>query len=119
MNLEDFRVACLSLPHAEENAPWEEPKYQNLVTYTVASKWFVLLDLDDKRCNLKASPEIIAEMQDKYEGACQAWHMNKNHWLGVLLESDIPDAQIRELINAAYDLIVKKLPRRIRQEMNL
>ncbi len=119
MNLEDFRTACLEMPCAEENAPWKEPQYQNLITYTVAGKWFVLLDLEEKRCNLKASPEIIVEMQERYEGACPAWHMNKNHWLGVKLESDIPETMIRELIIAAYNLIVKKLSRRVRQELSL
>lgn len=48
MNLEDFRNFCLSLPCAKENSPWTEPQYQNLVSFTVADKWFCLLDMDKK-----------------------------------------------------------------------
>lgn len=35
--------------------------------------------------------------------ALPAWHMNKEHWLGVRLESDVPDSVIRSLIRDGYD----------------
>lgn len=43
MNVEDFRELCLSMPFAKENAPWSEPKYEDLLTYTIGDKWFCLL----------------------------------------------------------------------------
>lgn len=37
--------------------------------------------------------------------AFSAWHMNKEHWLGVKLESDVPDSVIRSLIRDGYDTV--------------
>ena len=119
MNIEDFRNYCLSLPHAMENAPWTEPKYLNLITFTVADKWFCLLDLDTKFCNLKCAPDQIEELQSKYRGIQPAWHMNKTHWITVILDSDLPDEEIERLVKQAYELIVKKLTKAKRQELDL
>lgn len=109
MNLEDFRNLFLSLSGAKENSPWTEPQYQNLVTFTVADKWFCLLDMDKKACNLKCPVERVTELQDKYQGVLPAWHMNKTHWITVLLDSDVPAEEIKILVKQAYDLIVASL----------
>ena len=37
--------------------------------------------------------------------AFPAWHMNNEHWLGVRLESDVPDSVIRSLIRDGYDTV--------------
>ena len=119
MNIEDFREFCLSLPCAEENQPWAEPQYQMLATYTVGGKWFCLVDIDKKFIDVKCDPEEIAEMQSKYEGAFPAWHMNKGHWLGVRLESDMPDNVIKSLIQEGYNLIISHLPKKKREELGI
>lgn len=117
MNLEELRDYCLSLPATEENLPWTEPQYQMLATFTVGGKWFCLVDMDRKFIDVKCDPEKVAEMQTLYEGAFPAWHMNKEHWLGVRLESDVPDNIIRELLHDGYELIVAKLPGKIRESL--
>lgn len=119
MNVEELREYCLSLPKAEENAPWTEPQYHMLVTFTVCGKWFCLTDIEKKFIDVKCSPEQIAEMQEKYNGAFGAWHMNKQHWLGVKLESDVPDEVIRKLIADGYELIVSKLSKKHKEESGL
>ena len=90
MNVEQFRELCLSLPGAQENAPWREHEYQNLITYSVAGKWFCLLDLDNKFCNIKGDPDQILQLQDQYQAIQPAWHMNKKHWMKILLETADP-----------------------------
>lgn len=119
MNIEDFRYFCLSLPMAEENMPWIEPQYQNLITFAVAGKWFCLLDLDNKFCNLKCAVDSVAELQDKYQGVEPAWHMNKTHWIKIVLDSDVPAEEIKVLVKQAYELIVASLTKSKRQEMGL
>lgn len=119
MNVEDLRNYCISLPHAEENAPWTEPQYQMLVTFTVGGTWFCLADIEKKFIDVKCSPEQIAEFQEKYSGAFPAWHMNKQHWLGIKLESDVPDSEICKLLKTGYELIVKSLPVKKRKELGL
>lgn len=117
MNIEDFRALCLSMPHAKENSPWTEPRYQNLITYTVADKWFCLLDITNKFCDLKCSPDMIEELQSKYSGAQPAWHMNKTHWIKIELESDVPDMEIVSIVRQAYNLVVKGLPANKRKDL--
>lgn len=119
MNLEDFRNLCLSLSGAKENSPWTEPQYQNLVTFTVSDKWFCLLDIDKKACNLKCPVESVTELQDKYQGVLPAWHMNKTHWITVLLDSDVPAEEIKILVKQAYALIVASLSKSKREELGL
>lgn len=119
MNIEDFRNFCLSLPQAKENFPWTEPQYQNLMTFTVADKWFCLLDLDNKFCDLKCPVDSVVELQDKYQGVEPAWHMNKTHWIKLVLDSDVPTEEIKALVKQAYDLIVASLPKSKCQELGL
>lgn len=119
MNIEEFREYCLSLPHAVENEPWTEPQYRMLATYTVGGKWFCLVDFDKKFIDVKCNPEKIVDMQSRYKGAFPAWHMNKEHWLGVTLESDVPDGVIKSLIKEGYDTIAGHLPKKKREELGL
>ena len=37
--------------------------------------------------------------------AFPAWHMNKEHWPGVRLKSDVPDSVTRSLIRDGYDTV--------------
>ena len=119
MNVEEFREYCLSLEGTNENAPWTEPQYQNRVTFTVGGKWFSLLDLENKFTDLKNTPDEIPRLQEKYTGCFPAWHMNKSHWIGVKLDSDVPDSEIKQLIHTAYNLIVSSLQQKIKVELGL
>lgn len=119
MNLEDFRDLCLAIPHVRENAPWSKPVYEDLLTYTIGDKWFCLLDLKEKRCNLKCRPELILDLQDRYTGIVPAWHMNKRHWITVYLDSDVPVAKIVELVHDACSMVVNKLTKTRRRELGL
>ena len=119
MNIEDFRNFCLSLPLAKENAPWIEPQYQNLITFTVADKWFCLLDIENKFCDIKCVPENVEALQTKYNGIQPAWHMNKTHWIKIVLDSDVPEKEIENLVKQAYELIIKSLTKSKRQELGL
>ena len=114
MNVEELRKYCLSLPFVKENMPFAKHEYADLVTFTVADKWFCLLDLQNKRINVKCDPDVCLDMRDKYQGAFPAWHMNKKHWLGVMLDSDMPTSVIERLLHDGYELIISKLPKRLR-----
>lgn len=119
MNKETFREYCLSLPGAVESSPWTEPLYKMLRTYTVGDKRFVLEDTDRHFIDVKADPDSISEMQDKYQGAFPAWHMNKGHWLGVILDSDVPDEVIKNLVRKGYDLIIEHLSKQKIEDLKI
>ncbi len=119
MNIEEFREFCLSLPHAAEKCPWTDPKYQCLITYTVADKWFCLLDIDDKYCNIKCPPDQVQELQEHFIGIEPAWHMNKTHWIKIVLDSDVPKEKIRSLVRQAYNLIINRLSKAKKEELGI
>ncbi len=119
MNIEDFRLLCLSQPNARENSPWTDSRYENLITYTVAGKWFCLLNLDSKSCLIKCRPDEVIELQDRFRGIEPAWHMNKKHWIGLALDSDVPDDEIRRLVRQAWRLVVARLTKAARRELGL
>lgn len=119
MNTEELREYCLSLPGVVENQPWTEPQYQMLVTFKVGGKWFCLFNPDEKFIDIKCAPEDIVEMQSRYQAAFPAWHMNKEHWLGIKLDSDMADSKIKELIRSGYQLIVARLSSKMRAELGL
>lgn len=66
----------------------------------------------------EASPHLVyspSAMQEKYSGAFPAWYMNKQHWLGVRLESNVPDDVIRQLLKDGYGLIVDNFSKKKRK----
>jgi predicted DNA-binding protein (MmcQ/YjbR family) len=61
--------------------------------------------------NLKCDPDRALELRDRYEQVRPGYHMNKKHWNTVEIESGIPDAELRKMIDHSYDLVVKRLPK--------
>ncbi|WP_038248231.1 MmcQ/YjbR family DNA-binding protein [Ghiorsea bivora] len=45
-------------------------------------------------------------------GINPGYHMNKEHWNTVALDGDVPEGLIHKMIDASYDLIVAKLPKK-------
>ena len=112
MDIEQARQYCLSKRGAEECFPFDE---YNLVVKT-AGKMFALIPLDSPpQIALKCDPERALELRERYHGIEGAFHLNKKYWNTVYLDSDVPGALVRELIDHSWDEVVAKLPRRERE----
>ena len=57
--------------------------------------------------NLKCDPLLSHSVVDK-KGVFPAYHMNKTHWVSVLLDGTVDIEKIKSLIALSYDLIEKK-----------
>ena len=57
--------------------------------------------------NLKNIPEIIGGLR-KQPGILPAYHMNKEHWITVLLDGSVSEEKINDLIDVSYELTKKK-----------
>ena len=55
---------------------------------------------------------------ERYEGIFFGFYSDKKYWITVYLESDVPDKLIKELINHSVEEVVKKLPKKKRDEYN-
>ena len=108
MDLAKFREYCLSKPQATEDTPFGP----DVLVFRVGGKIFALASLDEvpARANLKCDPDLALELRDRYEQVQPGYHMNKKHWNPVELESGIPDAELRKMIDHSFDLVAKSLP---------
>lgn len=63
--------------------------------------------------NLKADPDEIPALI-KTPGVCPAYHMNKKHWISVLLDGSLTDDQVFELIGKSYSLVSEGKPSKVK-----
>lgn len=61
--------------------------------------------------NLKETPEDCFILRELYPTVLPAYHMNKRHWVSVVLDGSMTDEEILPLIRKSYDLTAKKLRR--------
>lgn len=80
---------------------------------------FALTDVEKfEGINLKVEPEAGAELRDKYDSIQAAYHMNKKHWVTVLMGGSVPEKLLKELIDNSYALVVQKLTKSQKLTLN-
>lgn len=115
MDIESFRDFCLLKRGVTEEFPFDE----ETLVFKVMGKIFVLTDVDlFISINLKCDPEWAIELREKYSAILPGYHMNKKHWNTVTIDGSLSDALIRELIDHSYDLVVEKLPKGVKLELD-
>lgn len=116
MNIEEFRNYCLLKKGVTESFPFNE---QTLV-FKVMGKMFALSGLENQpaKANLKCDPERSVQLRETYDGLIYgAFHMNKLHWNTVALEMNLPNELIIDLIDHSYDLVVKGLTKKLKEQL--
>ena len=115
MDLEQFREYCLSRVAATESMPFGE----GVLVFKVAGKMFALASLDEfpTTANLKCDPDLALELRDRYEQVRPGYHMNKKHWNTVEIDSGVPEAELRKMIEHSYDLVVRALSKAQRDQL--
>lgn len=53
--------------------------------------------------NLKCDPLLISSLL-QMKGYFPAYHMNKNHWISILLDGTVEQSQILQLLDLSYHL---------------
>ncbi len=99
--------------------PWDDDPDSTTFKHCGNKKWFALImkisyrKLDGKKdemvdvMNLKNMPEIIGGLR-KTKGIFPAYHMNKEHWISIVLDGTIEKDKIYELIDMSYILTKNK-----------
>ncbi|MCF6308448.1 MAG: MmcQ/YjbR family DNA-binding protein [Flavobacteriaceae bacterium] len=116
MNIEEFRNYCIAKKGVTESFPFDE---QTLV-FKVMGKMFALSGLEHhpSKINLKCDPERSVELREEYDGLIYgAFHMNKLHWNTIEIEMNVPHQLILGLIDHSYDLVVAKLTKKLKLEL--
>jgi predicted DNA-binding protein (MmcQ/YjbR family) len=114
MNLDTFRAHCLSKKGVTEEFPFDK----NTLVFKVMGKMFALTDVDQfASVNLKVIPEVGEELRERYPSVEPGYHMNKKHWITVLMDGSIPDRLFKKWVDDSYDLVVSGLPKKQRHEL--
>ncbi|MDD3687088.1 MAG: MmcQ/YjbR family DNA-binding protein [Bacteroidales bacterium] len=116
MNIEIIRDYCLAKKAVTECFPFDE----ETLVFKVAGKMFALSALE-KNTNivLKCDPDRAIELREHYPSITGAYHMNKTMWNQIEIDGSISDEMIMELIDHSYELVVSKLPKKVRAELGL
>ncbi|NLR31005.1 MmcQ/YjbR family DNA-binding protein [Levilactobacillus tujiorum] len=92
-------------------------KFPDYATFkTPQGKWFgLLMNVPQSKLglpgtaeidviDLKVDPELAGILRQK-PGYLPAYHMNKEHWLTVLLNEQTDDATLKQLIDDSYNTV--------------
>ena len=115
MNIETFREFCLSFPGTSEDMPFDN----KTLVFKVMGKMFALTDIDEfESINLKCDPEVAVELREKFSNTVfPGYHMNKKHWNTVVPNAELNDQKMQHWIRHSYDLVVSKLPKKLKEEL--
>jgi predicted DNA-binding protein (MmcQ/YjbR family) len=114
MDAESVRKFCLSLPHVTEDVQWESD-----LLFRIGNKMFAVVALDaasDHRMSFKCTPEVFADLTER-EGIVPAPYVARYHWVALERFDALPERELKELLRNAYRLILEKLPRKSRAQL--
>lgn len=113
----DLQRYLNSKPEALEDYPFG-PDAQ---VFKVQNKLFALVfRRDGCECiNLKCDPEEAVGLRDLFAAVSPGYHMNKRHWNTVRNDGSVPVGELQRMIDRSYALVVRGLPRVVRQGMEL
>jgi predicted DNA-binding protein (MmcQ/YjbR family) len=109
MDSDDALRYALSKPGAWPDSPWGEG--HDLAK--VGSRIFLFPGRVEggSTITVKNTEAAVAELEQRYpELAGPAPYLNKRLWVRVRID-ELPDEEVRELIDDSYDQVVAKLPR--------
>ena len=102
---------------------WADNPDAAVFRHPTSRKWFaIMMDVALSRLglsgegtvwvmNVKSSPLMIGSLLSE-KGVLPAYHMNKDHWVSILLDGTISDKQILPLLELSYDSVTPKRRRK-------
>ena len=114
MNIQEFRDYCISKPGVTEEFPFGP----EALVFKVGGKMFTLTGIEDfANINLKCKPEKVPDRIENYSAVQPGYHMNKKHWITILMDGTIPDKTIREWVDESYELVFSSLPENVKSRI--
>ena len=114
MDIESVRQFCLSLPHADEKVQWG-----NDLLFRIGEKMFAVAALEPSHgvaLSFKCTPEKFAELVEQ-EGIIPAPYMARHYWVGLERFDALPDRELKPLLKNAYQMVLEKLPKKVRASL--
>lgn len=116
MNIEEYRDHCLRKTGVTEGFPFDN----KTIVFKVMNKMFALTGVEDfVSINLKCDPELAIELREEFHSINPGFHMNKKHWNTIETNGDVTDKKMFELTDLSYNLVVKGLTKKLKEELKL
>ena len=113
MTYDELLAYCLAKPGARQDEPWEGD-----IVVKVGSKVFAFLGTPTGgTVGVKCGPnrDVADEWLDRYpDDAAPSAYIGRSGWNRLTLDGAIPRDELLEAIDASYDMVVAKLPKRER-----
>ncbi|HKU09617.1 MmcQ/YjbR family DNA-binding protein [Sinomonas sp.] len=107
MTPEELQGYCLTKPGAWLDEPWEGD-----IVAKVADKIFAFTGASSVGVKCGADREEADEWLLQYPGdAAKMAYLGRSGWNTLRMGGAIPDDEIRDAIDASYELVVAKLPK--------
>ena len=108
---EDAIAACM-LDDAYEDYPFDDANW-TVMRHRLGDRCFAMIFEREGHVwmNLNQTPEDCFILRELYTAVLPAYHMNKRHWVSLVLDGSMTDDAILPLIRKSYDLTAKKLRR--------
>ena len=113
MHIDQLRKFCLSFPGVTEQIQWGDD-----LLFKVGGKMFAVTRLEPAKVwiSLKANPESFAELTER-PGVIPAPYLARAKWIALESPDTLPEAEIVELLRESYELVLAKLPRKVRESV--
>ncbi len=91
------------------------------LVFKIRDKMFAYLvfDADKPFVTLKCEPQDGAFLTDQFQSIKPGYHMNKRHWISVMLDGDVEPEMIEDLCLRSFKLVVSKLKKSDREAIQL
>jgi predicted DNA-binding protein (MmcQ/YjbR family) len=110
MTLDELLGYCLAKPGAWRDEPWEGD-----VVVKVADTIFAFTGATSVGVKCGAGREEADEWLRQYPAdAAASAYIGRSGWNTLRLDGAIPDAELRDAVDASYAAVVAKLPRKHR-----
>lgn len=115
----DFASAhryLLAKPGAREDFPFDP----DLPVFKVGPRMFAYLSPERTPpwLTLKLDPVRGVMLRAAYPAVRPGYHMNKEHWNTIGLDGTVPEDELRSCIDESYNLVVRRLSRAERAEID-
>jgi predicted DNA-binding protein (MmcQ/YjbR family) len=114
MDIESVRSFCLSLPNTDEKVQWD-----NDLLFRIGGKIFAVTVLEPGHgvaLSFKCTPEKFAELTE-LDGIIPAPYMARHHWVALERFDALSDRELKPLLMNSYRLVLEKLPKKLRAEL--
>lgn len=113
MTRQEAVTACLEFPFSYEDYPFDDHNW-TVMRHRENRKIFAAIFQREDHIwiNVKAEPLAGDFWRRTYPAVVPAYHMNKTHWISIILDGIMSDREIMRLIQDSFTLTAPKRRRR-------